>query len=149
MEMETVGAHFRAFNCLNTGGFKQKQNYTGYLTSDTFRSDARKRRRRVGCSESKSTSRTERTLLTFLLFHAKRAIKWKDENPPTLSYWIALVEQTLPTLEQIYYARGCPTKFNKIWTLWLLRNESYTNRTANIPDQPLDWLEAPIQALAD
>ncbi|OCT72093.1 hypothetical protein XELAEV_18035067mg [Xenopus laevis] len=93
------------------------------------------------------TSRAERTLLTFLLFHAKRAIaiKWKDENPPTLSYWTALVEQTLPTLEQISYARGCPTKFNKtLWTLWLLRNETYTNRTANIPDQPLDWLEAPI-----
>ncbi|OCT80964.1 hypothetical protein XELAEV_18027777mg [Xenopus laevis] len=92
-----------------------------------------------------TSSRSERTLLTFLLFHAKRAIalKWKDESPPTLSFWIAQVEQTLPVLEQIYYARGCPTKFNKIWTLWILRNETYTNRTVTVPTQPMDWLVAP------
>ncbi|OCT94548.1 hypothetical protein XELAEV_18012222mg [Xenopus laevis] len=91
------------------------------------------------------TSRTEKTLLTFLLFYAKKAIaiKWKEEHPPTIAFWITLVEQALPILEQVYYSRGCPTKFNAIWSLWILQNESYSSREPDSSQLTLDWLLGP------
>ncbi|OCT61473.1 hypothetical protein XELAEV_18047498mg [Xenopus laevis] len=91
-----------------------------------------------------TTSRTEKTLLMFLLFYAKKAIaiKWKEELPPSLAFWITLVEQALPILEQVYFARGCPAKFDAVWTHWILQNESYSNRQQqqDVSQPLLDWL---------
>ncbi|OCT80028.1 hypothetical protein XELAEV_18026845mg [Xenopus laevis] len=83
-------------------------------------------------------------LLNYLADTAKKAIaiKWKEEQPPTLHFWIGLVEQTLPILEQI--ARGCPAKFNNTWSLWILHNDSYSNRPGDSPTPHIDWLSPDV-----
>ncbi|OCU00213.1 hypothetical protein XELAEV_18005991mg [Xenopus laevis] len=61
-----------------------------------------------------------------LLFYAKKAIilHWLQPAPPSVQYWIALVNRTLPLIKLTYEARGSSTKFEKIWERWL---EVYPN----------------------
>lgn len=47
------------------------------------------------------------------LFYAKKALalKWKDPRPPSLLYWVDLVNGALPKYKLTYNSRGCPKKF--------------------------------------
>uniref|UniRef100_A0A803J2H9 Reverse transcriptase domain-containing protein n=1 Tax=Xenopus tropicalis TaxID=8364 RepID=A0A803J2H9_XENTR len=75
----------------------------------------------LGHTEGLTLPSGDRICLQQLLHYAKKAIllTWKNMEPPTLGFWIKLVDDTLPRQKLTYLARGCPAKFDKIWSCWL------------------------------
>uniref|UniRef100_A0A803JHH5 Reverse transcriptase domain-containing protein n=1 Tax=Xenopus tropicalis TaxID=8364 RepID=A0A803JHH5_XENTR len=65
-----------------------------------------------------------RSLLRTILYYAKKAVilNWLGNNAPTVKIWQTLINTALPSIRITYEARGCPTKFEKIWSPWLELN---------------------------
>uniref|UniRef100_A0A803J6W9 Reverse transcriptase zinc-binding domain-containing protein n=1 Tax=Xenopus tropicalis TaxID=8364 RepID=A0A803J6W9_XENTR len=63
----------------------------------------------------------ERALISILLAYARKSItmKWKAHSAPTIQFWVSQVNQAMPIYRLLYVRRGCPNKFEKIWSLWL------------------------------
>lgn len=70
--------------------------------------------------EPLATTRAIRTLLTLLLFYAKKLIilSWKSSVSPTLESWKTLVNKAVPFYKTTYLSRGALNKFEKVWEGW-------------------------------
>lgn len=74
----------------------------------------------LGYVDDESISQNKQTFLRIVLFYAKKSITiyWKSQSPPTIAFWLNMVNQAIPLYKLTYEARGCPKKFHKIWGLW-------------------------------
>lgn len=75
----------------------------------------------LGLIENIVPTITKRTLTGLLLFYARKniAIQWKKPNPPSITQWKHLVNDSLPLYKDTYANRGCPLKFDKVWRKWM------------------------------
>lgn len=52
------------------------------------------------------------------LYYVRREtmLNWRSSIPPTLDKWNSLINSVLPLYKTTYNSRGCPTKFDKVWS---------------------------------
>lgn len=48
------------------------------------------------------------------------ALSWRKPTPPPISLWKQLVNNSLPLYKDCYVNRGCPQKYDKVWSKWLV-----------------------------
>ena len=72
------------------------------------------------CTDELDGNRYKRALLWLGLVVAKRDIvrAWKATKGPSLEMWKQGLDQCMALERPVYIARGCPTKFYKIWSGW-------------------------------
>lgn len=61
-------------------------------------------------------TRASRTLLSLLVFYARKAVVlvWKSDRPPSLDCWKKLIDLVIPLYKITYLFHGCPKKFHKV-----------------------------------
>ena len=75
----------------------------------------------LGLVDGLAPARAVRTLVSLLLFYARKALllHWKSPLAPTILFWKGLVNKVTPLYKATYLSRGCPRKFNKVWKTWI------------------------------
>lgn len=75
----------------------------------------------LGLVEQMPILRTRKILISLLLYYARKAITmtWKQSSPPSVKFWKSLVNASLPLYKATYLSRGCPQKFDKVWSCWV------------------------------
>lgn len=75
---------------------------------------------------------SKKTLLRIVFFYARKplALKWKNPTPPSIQFWVDLINKALPMFKLTYASRGCPKKswenmggvdYVGLWGHWCLR----------------------------
>lgn len=69
------------------------------------------------------------------LFIARLLIarKWMRAHTPTIQEWITAVNSVLPYKKELYIHRGCPSKYGKIWDVWLEKAATCNDVIQDIP----------------
>lgn len=75
----------------------------------------------MGLVDNLAPKRVTRTLLTILIYYARKTIvlSWKKSNPPSVSAWRGVVNRAAPFYKATYINRGIPQKFDKVWGSWM------------------------------
>ena len=76
----------------------------------------------LGITDNLPTSTHKKLFIFYTAFYARKAIllQWKVADPPGLSAWRKLVNDTLPMYKLTYMGRNCPKKFDKVWGAWVV-----------------------------
>lgn len=74
----------------------------------------------LGVHDDDQRSHHSKLLISYLLFYAKKEIlcKWTSSVPPDVATWENKVNAALPMYKLTYINRGCPWKFDKVWSSW-------------------------------
>lgn len=74
----------------------------------------------LGIHEDDQRPKYMKTLISLLLFYAKKEVlkKWASPSPPKVETWDSTINAILPLYEMTYTSRGCPQKFDRIWLPW-------------------------------
>ena len=75
----------------------------------------------LGIQDDDQRPRFTKTLLSMLLFYAKKVIlfKWNSRAPPTVGAWMDLINAALPLYKITYINRGCLLKYERVWGPWI------------------------------
>lgn len=75
----------------------------------------------LGVLEEEIPEESVRVAFSRALFQARKLILigWKSTRPPTSCSWVEHMGQTLIREKYICQHRGCPGRFERIWSKWL------------------------------
>lgn len=75
----------------------------------------------LGILDEHITEENPKQAITRALFGARKLIlsHWKATEPPTLKEWVTQMRVTLRLEKYIFQHRGCPGKFDPVWSSWL------------------------------
>lgn len=59
--------------------------------------------------------------ICWVSFYARKSIVlcWKQKTPPSIGLWKTLVSNVIPLYKDTYIHRGCPKKYDRVWSKWL------------------------------
>lgn len=75
----------------------------------------------LGYVENDTLCNGMKRFLCLLFFYAMEIIilHWESTALPSISLWLALVNNAIPMYKFTFEVRGCPKKWDKVWTNWL------------------------------